>query len=156
MAQFPSAEIARLSFDYRTLGLGFANLGGFLMSSGIAYDSDEGRAICGALSALMTGICYATSAEMAAERGPFPGHAPNAAAMLRVMRNHRRAANGEAAGYEALSVAPVPLDRAASRIPPWWIMPRAVPGISRSRSANSTATAMPRSRSWRRRARSAS
>ena len=84
------------------------------MSSGIAYDSDEGRAICGALSALMTGICYATSAEMAAELGPFPGHAPNAEAMLRVMRNHRRAAYGEAAGYEALSVAPVPLDRAAS------------------------------------------
>ena len=114
MAQFPSAEIAQLSYDYRTLGLGFANLGGFLMSSGIAYDSDEARAICGALSALMTGVCYATSAEMAGELGPFPGHAPNAEHMLRVMRNHRRAAFGEAAGYEALSVAPVPLDRAAS------------------------------------------
>ena len=111
MAQFPSEEIARLSYAYRTLGLGFANLGGFLMSSGLSYDSDEGRAICGALSALMTGVCYATSAEIAAERGPFPGHAPNAAHMLRVMRNHRRAAYGEATGYEALSVAPVPLDR---------------------------------------------
>jgi ribonucleoside-diphosphate reductase alpha chain len=117
MAQFPSAEIARLSFDYRTLGLGFANLGGFLMSSGIAYDSDEARAICGALSALMTGISYATSAEMAAELGPFPGHAANAGHMLRVMRNHRRAAYGEASGYEALSVAPVPLDRSASPDP---------------------------------------
>ncbi len=111
MAQFPSEEIARLSYQYRTLGLGFANLGGFLMSSGLPYDSDEGRAICGALSALMTGVCYATSAEIASERGPFPGHAANAAPMLRVMRNHRRAAYGEASGYEALSVAPVPLDR---------------------------------------------
>ncbi len=71
MAQFPSREIAQLSYDYRTLGLGYANIGGFLMSSGIAYDSDEGRAICGALSAIMTGVCYATSAEMAGELGPF-------------------------------------------------------------------------------------
>ncbi len=117
MAQFPSEEIARLSYDYRTLGLGFANLGGFLMSSGLAYDSDEGRAICGALSALMTGVCYATSAEIAGERGAFPGHAPNAQHMLRVMRNHRRAAYGEASGYEALSVAPVPLDRSATPDP---------------------------------------
>ena len=114
MAQFPSEEIAAFSYDYRTLGPGFANLGGFLMSSGLAYDSDEGRSICGALSALMTGICYATSAEIAGELGPFPGHAPNAAHMLRVMRNHRRAAYGEASGYEALSVAPVPLDRSAT------------------------------------------
>ncbi len=113
MAQFPSDEIAQLSYDYRTLGLGYANLGGFLMSSGIPYDSDEGRALCGALSALMTGVCYATSAEIASELGPFPGYAPNAEHMLRVMRNHRRAAYGEASGYEALSVAPVPLDRAA-------------------------------------------
>ena len=113
MAQFPSAEIADLSYKYRTLGLGFANLGGLLMASGIAYDSDEGRALGGALSALMTGVCYQTSAEMAAELGPFPGYAPNADAMLRVMRNHRRAAYGEASGYETLSVAPVPLDRGA-------------------------------------------
>ena len=110
MAQFPSEEIARLSYRYRTLGLGFANIGGLLMSSGIAYDSDEGRAICGALSALMTGVCYATSAEMAKELGPFPGYAPNAQSMLRVMRNHRRAAYGEANGYEQLAVTPVPLD----------------------------------------------
>ena len=66
MAQFPSKEIARLSYDYRTLGLGYANIGGLLMSSGIAYDCDEGRAICAALSAIMTGVAYATSAEMAA------------------------------------------------------------------------------------------
>ena len=117
MAQFPSEEIARLSYDYRTLGLGFANLGGFLMSSGLAYDSDAGRAICGALSALMTGACYATSAEIAGERGAFPGHAPNAQHMLRVMRNHRRAAYGEASGYEGLSVAPVALDRSATPDP---------------------------------------
>ncbi len=109
MAQFPSREIAELSYRYRTLGLGYANVGGLLMASGIPYDSTAGRAICGALSAIMTGICYATSAEMAAELGAFPGYAPNADAMLRVMRNHRRAACGEASGYEALAVAPVPL-----------------------------------------------
>ncbi len=113
MAQFPSAEIAELSYKYRTLGLGFANLGGLLMASGIAYDSDEGRAIGGALSALMTGICYETSAQMARELGPFPGYEPNAQSMLRVIRNHRRAAYGEASGYETLSIAPVPLDRSA-------------------------------------------
>ena len=113
MAQFPSREIAQLSYDYRTLGLGYANIGGYLMSSGIAYDSDEGRAICGALSAIMTGVCYATSAEMARERGPFVRFADNRDAMLRVMRNHRRAAYGEADGYEALAVAPVPLDVSA-------------------------------------------
>ena len=80
------------------------------MSSGIAYDSDEGRAICGALSAIMTGIAYATSAEMARELGAFANFADNREPMLRVMRNHRRAARGEAAGYEKLAIAPVPLD----------------------------------------------
>ncbi|MGA2044633.1 MAG: vitamin B12-dependent ribonucleotide reductase [Roseiarcus sp.] len=113
MAQFPSKEIARNSYDYRTLGLGFANIGGLLMSCGIAYDSDEGRAICGALSAIMTGGAYAASAVMAAKLGAFPGHKPNAAAMLRVIRNHARAAEGEAAGYDGLSVAPTPLDHAS-------------------------------------------
>ncbi len=113
MAQFPSREIAQLSYDYRTLGLGYANIGGYLMSGGLAYDSDEGRAFCGAISAIMTGICYATSAEMARERGPFARFQENRDSMLRVMRNHRRAAHGEATGYEALSIAPVPLDRAA-------------------------------------------
>ncbi len=97
MAQFPSKEIARLSYDYRTLGLGYANIGGLLMSSGIPYDSDEGRAICGALSAILTGRAYATSAEIAAKSGAFPGHKANAEAMLRVIRNHKRAADGEAA-----------------------------------------------------------
>ena len=113
MAQFPAKEIARLSYDYRTLGLGYANIGGLLMSSGIPYDSIEGRAICGALSAIMTGAAYATSAEMAGELGAFEGYKENASAMLRVMRNHARAANGEASGFEALSIAPVPLDHAA-------------------------------------------
>ncbi len=110
MAQFPSKEIAQLSYDYRTLGLGFANVGGLLMSSGIAYDSREGRAIAGAISALMTGASYAASAEMAGELGPFPEYAANKDAMLRVIRNHRRAAHGEASGYEKLSTLPVALD----------------------------------------------
>ncbi len=110
MAQFPSKEIAQLSYDYRTLGLGFANIGGMLMAAGISYDSREGRAIAGAISAVMTGVSYATSAEMAGELGPFPEYGANKDAMLRVMRNHRRAAHGEKAGYEKLATNPVPLD----------------------------------------------
>ncbi|MGE5512509.1 MAG: vitamin B12-dependent ribonucleotide reductase [Bacteroidota bacterium] len=113
MAQFPSRQIAELSYRYRTLGLGFANIGGLLMAAGIPYDSAEGRAICGALSAIMTGVAYATSAEMAEELGPFPGYQPNAADMLRVIRNHRRAAYGHKDGYEKLSTNPVPLDHEA-------------------------------------------
>ncbi|MGU3404735.1 vitamin B12-dependent ribonucleotide reductase [Methylobacterium brachiatum] len=112
MAQFPSKEIAELSYRYRTLGFGYANLGGLLMSSGIAYDSREGRAICGAITAIMTGVAYATSAEIAAELGAFDGYADNAESMKRVIRNHGRAARGEADGYEALSILPVPLDHA--------------------------------------------
>jgi ribonucleoside-diphosphate reductase alpha chain len=113
MAQFPSREIAERSFEFRTLGLGYANIGGLLMTSGIPYDSDAGRAICGALSAIMTGICYATSAEMAEKLGPFPGYKKNREHMLRVMRNHRRAAYNERTGYEKVSQPPVPLDHAA-------------------------------------------
>ncbi len=112
MAQFPSKEIAQLSYDFRTLGLGYANIGGLLMNMGLGYDSAEGRALCGALTAVMTGVSYATSAEMAAELGPFPGHERNARHMLRVIRNHRRAAWGETAGYEEVNVAPVALDHA--------------------------------------------
>ncbi|WGD30779.1 vitamin B12-dependent ribonucleotide reductase [Ancylobacter sp. WKF20] len=112
MAQFPSKEIAKLSYEYRTLGLGYANIGGLLMTSGIPYDSDEARAYCGALTAIMTGVAYATSAEMAKELGPFAGYKPNATEMLRVMRNHRRAAYGEKGGYEGLNTNPVPLDHA--------------------------------------------
>jgi ribonucleoside-diphosphate reductase alpha chain len=109
MAQFPSPQIAELSYRYRTLGLGYANIGGLLMSSGIGYDSDEGRAICGAITAILTGVSYATSAEMASELGAFPGYGDNADAMLKVIRNHRRAAKGLDEGYEGLNTNPVPL-----------------------------------------------
>ena len=113
MAQFPSRRIAQLSYEYRTLGLGYANIGGLLMASGIPYDSAKGRALCGALTAIMTGVSYATSAEMARELRPFPGYAANRDAMLKVMRNHARAAAGEKDGYEGLATAPVPLDHAS-------------------------------------------
>jgi len=115
MAQFPSKAIAELSYEFRTLGLGFANIGGLLMTMGLSYDSKEGRALCGALSAIMTGTSYATSAEMAKELGPFPGYKKNAAHMLRVIRNHRRAAHGQGSGYEGLAVNPVPLDHASCK-----------------------------------------
>ncbi|MBP5857357.1 vitamin B12-dependent ribonucleotide reductase [Marivibrio halodurans] len=110
MAQFPSKEIAKLSYEYRTLGLGYANIGGLLMAAGLSYDSDEGRALCGAITALMTGVAYETSAEMAQELGAFPGYGKNRDAMLRVIRNHRTAAHGRADGYEDLAMAPVALD----------------------------------------------
>ncbi len=110
MAQFPSKEIAKLSYEYRTLGIGYANIGGLLMSNGLGYDSDKGRALCGAITALMTGESYATSAEMASELGAFPGYAKNANHMLRVIRNHRRAAYGQKDGYEGLNTNPVALD----------------------------------------------
>jgi ribonucleoside-diphosphate reductase alpha chain len=112
MAQFPSPRIAELSYRFRTLGLGYANIGGLLMTMGHGYDSPEGRALCGALTAIMTGAAYATSAEMAKELGAFPGYARNAEHMLRVIRNHQRAAHGELTGYEGLSVPPVALDHA--------------------------------------------
>ncbi|GHE04169.1 ribonucleotide-diphosphate reductase subunit alpha [Defluviimonas sp. 20V17] len=112
MAQFPSKEIAQLSYDFRTLGLGYANIGGLLMNMGLGYDSAEGRAMAGALTAIMTGVAYATSAEMAGELGAFPSHPRNAQHMLRVIRNHRRAAYGETRGYDGLAVKPVPLDHA--------------------------------------------
>ena len=95
MAHFPSKEIAQGSYDYRTLGLGYANLGSLLMRQGIAYDSDEGRAIAGALTAILTGHSYATSAEIAKVTGPFPKYEENKESMLRVIRNHRRAAYDE-------------------------------------------------------------
>ncbi|NKD77125.1 vitamin B12-dependent ribonucleotide reductase [Haematospirillum sp. H1815] len=113
MAQFPSARIAEQSFRFRTLGLGYANLGGFLMANGIPYDSEEGRATCAAITALMTGTAYATSAEIASELGAFAGYADNAPHMMRVIRNHHRAAHGHTEGYEDLSVAPTPLNAAA-------------------------------------------
>jgi len=110
MAQFPAEKIAELSYKFRTLGLGYANIGGLLMASGIPYDSDEGRAYCGAITALMTGVAYEVSAEIAGELGAFPGYPANRESTLRVLRNHRRAAHGQASGYEGLATLPVPLD----------------------------------------------
>ncbi len=118
MAQFPSRRIAELSYKFRTLGLGYANLGTLLMVNGVPYDSPEAVATCGALTAIMTGEAYATSAEMARERGPFPGYAENAADMLRVMRNHRRAARKAAdSEYEGLTIRPRGIDPAACPAP---------------------------------------
>ena len=107
MAQFPSKEVAQLSYDYRTLGLGYANLGSMLMVSGIPYDSEEARGIAGALTAIMTGIAYKTSAELAGILGPFAKYEENKQDMLRVMRNHRAAAYDANEAYEGLSVKPV-------------------------------------------------
>jgi ribonucleoside-diphosphate reductase alpha chain len=111
MASFPSRAIAENSYAFRTLGLGYANLGTLLMRMGLAYDSAEARAVAGALSAVLTGEAYATSAEMAAHVGPFPRFAENRGGMLRVVRNHRRAAYRAApAEYEGLTVAPAGID----------------------------------------------
>ena len=106
MAQFPSKEVAQLSYDYRTLGLGYANLGSMLMVMGIPYDSEEARGIAGAITAIMTGTAYKTSAELASILGPFPRYEENREAMLRVMRNHRLAAY-DADEYEALATKPI-------------------------------------------------
>jgi ribonucleoside-diphosphate reductase alpha chain len=105
MAQFPSKEVAQLSYEYRTLGLGYANLGTLLMVSGIPYDSEEARAMAGAISAIMTGVAYKTSAEMAGVLGAFPKYEENKTHMMRVMRNHRLAAY-DADEYENLSLKP--------------------------------------------------
>jgi ribonucleoside-diphosphate reductase alpha chain len=111
MAQFPSKEVAQLSYDYRTLGLGYANLGSALMVSGIPYDSDKGRAIGGAITAIMTGTAYATSAEMARELGTFSRYKENKEHMLRVMRNHRYAAYNSIENYEDLETLPPGIDQ---------------------------------------------
>jgi ribonucleoside-diphosphate reductase alpha chain len=121
MASFPSEEIAKLSYHFRTLGLGYANLGAMLMQAGIPYDSEKGRAICAAVTGILTGESYATSAELARELKPFPGYEKNKSDMLRVIRNHKRAAynvstNANAArglgAYESLDIAPVGIDAA--------------------------------------------
>ncbi|MEY3159971.1 MAG: hypothetical protein RLZZ49_1451, partial [Bacteroidota bacterium] len=106
MAQFPSKEVAQLSYDYRTLGLGYANLGSMLMVSGIPYDSDEARGIAGAITAIMTGISYKTSAEIAGILGAFPRYEENSEDMMRVMRNHRAAAYDAEQAYVGLSIKP--------------------------------------------------
>src|SRR5690606_21327573 len=108
MAQFPSKEIAKLSYEYRTLGLGYANIGGLLMTSGIPYDSDEGGAICASLTASIPGVDYARSAETPPGLGALPDYERNAQHTLRVTRNHRRAAYGETDRYQNLSVHPLP------------------------------------------------
>jgi ribonucleoside-diphosphate reductase alpha chain len=111
MAQFPSKQIAQLSYDFRTLGLGYANLGSLLMQQGIPYDSNEAFAICGALTAIMHMTAYATSAEMAKGIGTFERYEKNKEHMLRVIRNHRRAAyNVPHEEYEGLSTYPVGID----------------------------------------------
>lgn len=117
MASFPSRAIAEKSYEFRTLGLGYANLGSVLMRQGIPYDSSKALAICGALTAIMTGESYATSAEMAAALGPFPGYAKNREHMLRVIRNHRRAAYCSSRDeYEGLTVPPMGIH--AEQCPP--------------------------------------
>jgi ribonucleoside-diphosphate reductase alpha chain len=110
MAQFPSKEVAQLSYEYRTLGLGYANLGSMLMVAGIPYDSDKGRAIGGAITAIMTGVAYSTSAEMAKHLGPFTKFEENKKDMMRVMRNHRYAAYNATDAYEGLEIAPPGID----------------------------------------------
>lgn len=112
LAQYPSKEIAQRSYETRTLGLGFTNLGSMLMIAGIPYDSDRARAICGALSAIMTGEAYATSAEIASFLGPFPDYQKNREHMLEAIRNHRRAAyNARPEEYDGLHTIPVGLDQ---------------------------------------------
>ncbi len=115
MAAFPSKAIAEQSHRFRTLGLGYANLGAMLMQAGIPYDSEDARALAGCLSAILTGRAYATSALMAKQFGPFSAFPENRDAMLRVIRNHRRAANGvsrDSSEYENLSIRPLPIDHA--------------------------------------------
>ncbi len=113
MAAFPSEEIARLSYEYRTLGLGYANIGAMLMQAGIPYDSDEARALCGCITSILTGRSYRMSAMLSERLGPFPGYHRNRQQMLRVIRNHRRAATGvsrDASEWEDLRIRPVSID----------------------------------------------
>ncbi len=107
MAQFPSPEVAQLSYEYRTLGLGYANLGSMLMVSGIPYDSEKARAIAGSITAIMNGVAYRTSAEMAKALGAFPRFEENRESMMRVMRNHRAAAYDASDAYEGLEIKPM-------------------------------------------------
>ena len=113
MASYPSSEVARLSYKYRTLGLGYANLGAMLMQAGIAYDSEEARAVCSTLTAILTGRAYRQSAIMASQLGAFAGYEDDKASMLRVIRNHRLAAHGvprQAGNYEAMRIPPGPVN----------------------------------------------
>ncbi len=147
MAQFPSQNIAQKSHDYRTLGLGFANIGGLLMSMGLPYDSTQGRSLAAGLSALMTGTAYATSAEMAKEVGPFPRYEKNKVHMMRVIRNHRRAAYGESK-FEEVHTTPVvfeaqdcPVPKLAEKAKEAWDKAVTVGGQSGFRNAQATVVA---------------
>lgn len=91
-ADYPTVPIGDNSRKFRQLGLGYANLGALLMALGLPYDSDEGRALAGAITSLMTGHAYATSARTASRMGPFAGYAENSEHMLRVLGQHRAAA----------------------------------------------------------------
>jgi len=118
MAAFPSRSIAERSWRYRTLGLGYANLGALLMQAGIPYDSEEGRCVCGILTSILTGRSYEMSASLAKEHGPFAGFDDNRDDMLRVIRNHQRAAEGldrDADDWESLDIRPVPIDHTCAR-----------------------------------------
>jgi len=107
MAQYPSKEVAQNSYDFRTLGLGYANLGSLLMRQGIAYDSKEAVAITGAITAIMHLTSYATSALMAKEFGTFAKHEENKDKMISVIKNHQRAAyNVPLEEYEGLTIYP--------------------------------------------------
>ncbi|WP_187261881.1 vitamin B12-dependent ribonucleotide reductase [Pontibacter beigongshangensis] len=111
MAQFPSEAVAQRSYDYRTIGLGYANLGALLMIQGLPYDSAQARAMAAGITSLMTGTAYRTSAELAAAMGAFAKYKPNRQAMLRVIRNHRYATYNQRDKYEALSIKPQGLDQ---------------------------------------------
>jgi ribonucleoside-diphosphate reductase alpha chain len=111
MAQFPSEAVAQRSFDYRTIGLGYANLGALLMVQGLPYDSAEARALSAGITSLMTGTAYRTSAEMAASLGAFAKYDQNRDAMLRVIRNHRFATYDQPENYDNLSIKPHSLDQ---------------------------------------------
>ncbi|GEO05041.1 hypothetical protein AAE02nite_27050 [Adhaeribacter aerolatus] len=110
MAQFPSPEVAQRSFDYRTIGLGYANLGALLMVKGLPYDSSEARTMAAAITAIMTGTAYRTSAEMATYLGPFDKFPENQEAMLRVIRNHRAATYSDDVAFQSLTISPARID----------------------------------------------
>ena len=110
MAQFPSKEIAELSYNFRTLGLGYANLGSILMIMGIPYGSEKSVSITGAITCIMNSVAYATSAEMASKLGTFPNYEKNKKHMLKVVLNHKKAAFGED-NFEGLTILPKSIDK---------------------------------------------
>lgn len=110
--QFPTAEIARKTWKFRTTGLGMANLASLLMSYGLPYDSEEARVFAAALAGLLTGESYRVSAEMAQKVGAFDAYDLNKASMLRVIRNHARAAGVRTDAFEDLGYRPSTVDHA--------------------------------------------